>query len=172
MEMDILNVFKALKLAYRVHKYQKDRGFHRYIYHPIRVARNVYRMYMDNDSNKYFKYPLYYYLCVALLHDTVEDSTDRTNTLKYIHANFNKIICNGVMALTHDKNKDTYTEYVHNIGNYSNNIPIIVKLCDLTDNMNLDRLYYITPNDVKRFNKYRKCYDYLLNRLKYRYENE
>ena len=64
-----------------------------------------------------------------------------------------------LIKLTHPENV-AYMDYVKNIK--SNSIARKVKLMDLEDNMNLNRLKCFTEKDFKRVEKYKKARGYLL----------
>ena len=59
---------KAFNIADEAHKDQRRRSGEPYIIHPVAVAKILADMGMDADS-----------VCAALLHDTVEDCSDKTN---------------------------------------------------------------------------------------------
>ena len=82
----------AMKLAYRAHHGQFDKCGIPYIYHPIHLAEAM------NDE---------YSCCVALLHDTVEDTDVTLDLLKTI---FPKEVTDAVALLTHRKDTD-YFDY-------------------------------------------------------------
>ena len=55
---------KAMSMAYKAHHGQVDKSGTPYIFHPIHLAEQ-----MDDELS----------CCAALLHDTVEDCSDKTN---------------------------------------------------------------------------------------------
>ena len=71
---------------------------------------------------------------------------------------FSDRIVNAVIALTKDK-KESYKDYLEHVK--SHELARIVKLSDLTNNMDLSRLKEITEADKKRLEKYKKAYKYL-----------
>ena len=108
----------AMKLAYRAHHGQMDYSGIPYIFHPIHLAE-----FMDDEFS----------CCVALLHDTVEDTDVTLEELKGI---FPAEVTDAVALLTH--NDDTpYFDYVRAIK--ANPIARKVKLADLAHNSDRSR---------------------------------
>ena len=108
----------AMKLAYNAHHGQLDYNGIPYIFHPIHLAEQ-----MDDEIS----------CCVALLHDTVED-TDVT--MDYLKTIFPPEVTDAVALLTHIDDTD-YFEYVRNIK--TNPIAKKVKLADLAHNSDQSR---------------------------------
>ena len=111
---------KALKICFNAHKDQVDKTGMPYVFHPFHLAET-----MDTEDS----------VCVALLHDTVEDTPITFEDL--INEGFNDNIINALKLLTH--NDDTpYMEYVARIK--ENPLAKKVKLADLYHNSDLTRL--------------------------------
>ena len=104
---------KAMNLAYHAHQGQFDKGGVPYIFHPIHLAEG-----MDDEIST----------CVALLHDTVED-TDVT--LEQLVQEFPKEVGDAVALLTHAEDVE-YFDYIRAIR--QNPIAVKVKLADLAHN--------------------------------------
>ena len=104
---------KAMNLAYNAHQGQFDKGGVPYIFHPIHLAES-----MDDEIST----------CVALLHDTVED-TDVT--LEQLAQVFPKEVVDAVALLTHAEDVE-YFDYIRAIK--QNPIAVKVKLADLAHN--------------------------------------
>ena len=104
---------RAMNLAYEAHHGQLDKGGVPYIFHPIHLAEG-----MDDEIST----------CVALLHDTVED-TDVT--LEELAAIFPREIVEAVDLLTHREGVE-YFDYVRAIK--ANPVAVKVKLADLAHN--------------------------------------
>ena len=104
---------KAMVLAYNAHHGQFDKGGMPYIFHPIHLAES-----MDDE----------YSTCVALLHDTVED-TDVT--LEQLRQEFPPAVVEAIRLLTHEEDVE-YFDYVRAIK--KNPIAVKVKLADLAHN--------------------------------------
>ena len=109
---------EAMRIAYNAHHGQLDYNGIPYIFHPIHLAEQ-----MDDE----------YSCCVALLHDTVED-TDLT--LEDLKAIFPKEVTDAVALMTHEKGTD-YFDYVWAIK--ENPIARKVKLADLAHNSDQSR---------------------------------
>ena len=104
---------KAMNLAYHAHHGQFDKGGVPYIFHPIHLAEE-----MDDEIST----------CVALLHDTVEDTAV---TLEDLEKEFPAEVVNAVRLLTHGEDVD-YFDYVRAIK--QDPIAVKVKLADLRHN--------------------------------------
>ena len=109
---------KAMHIAYQAHHGQFDKSGAPYIFHPIHLAET-----MDDE----------YSCCVALLHDTVEDTDVTIDELKAI---FPKEVTDAVALMTHQKGTD-YFDYVRAIK--ENPIARKVKLADLAHNSDQSR---------------------------------
>lgn len=120
---------KALRIAFDAHKEQADKSGMPYVYHPFEVASAV---------------TTEYEMCVALLHDVIED-TDIT--LDELAKEFPKEVIDALQLVTHDKSV-SYFDYIKAIR--SNPIAKAVKLADLQHNSNLARLDKVTEKDLKR----------------------
>lgn len=134
---------EAMKLAYRAHHGQVDKGGIPYIFHPYHLAEQ-----MEDE----------YTTCVALLHDVVED-TDVT--IEALAAIFPAEIVDAVRLMTHAKGAD-YLQYVAAIR--ENPIARAVKLADITHNSDKTRLEPSADNEAaqKRWEeKYRKALEIL-----------
>lgn len=131
---------KAIIFATKAHSGQVDKAGMPYILHPLRVMNNV-----DTIEEK----------IVAVLHDVVEDTNVEREDLLFF---LNEELVNSIYAISKIKGED-YSSYLSRVkeDKYARS----VKLADLKDNMNLDRLNNIETKDVKRYIKYRKAYDYL-----------
>lgn len=104
---------KAMNLAYHAHHGQFDKGGVPYIFHPIHLAEE-----MDDEIST----------CVALLHDTVEDTAV---TLEDLSKEFPAEVVNSIRLLTHGEGVD-YFDYVRAIK--QDPIAVKVKLADLRHN--------------------------------------
>lgn len=109
---------KAMCIAYAAHHGQTDKAGAPYIFHPFHLAEQ-----MDAE----------YACCVALLHDTVED-TDVT--LEMLAKDFPAEVVDAVALMTHAEGVD-YFDYVRAIK--PNPIARKVKLADLRHNTDLSR---------------------------------
>ena len=123
---------KAMKLAYAAHHGQVDKAGLPYIFHPIHLAEG-----MDDEIST----------CVALLHDTVED-TDVT--LEQLEKEFPREVVEAVALLTHAEDVE-YFDYIRAIK--QNPIAVKVKLSDLAHNGDPRRISN-QGNAEKRREKY------------------
>ncbi len=141
MRMKVL-LLKALFIALKAHKGQRDKGGHIYILHPVRVA-----MKCENDDER----------IVALLHDTIEDTYVTAEYLR--EKGFPDRLIEAVLSVTR-KNGETYDDFVKRAKR--NTIGRMVKRHDLEDNMDVSRLKVITDKDRARLSKYKRAYQSLL----------
>ena len=133
---------RALQIAIQAHREQKDKSGREYIMHSIRVAERC-----KNPRAK----------IVALLHDTIEDTGV---TAEYLHSEgFPDEIVNSVLSVT-KQDGETYDDFVRRAAEDA--IGREVKIADLEDNMDIRRLQKITEDDVARFRKYLRAWQYLI----------
>ncbi len=128
---------KAINIAYEAHQGQKDISGVPYIFHPFHVAEQ-----MTDEIT----------VCVALLHDVVED-TDVT--IEDLAEEFPTEIVEAVRLLTH-RDGDDYREYIKNI--CANPVALTVKLGDIEHNMDESRLCDKTPEIEKKLAHWRRKY--------------
>lgn len=123
----------AYELARRAHAGQLDKAGQPYLLHPVMVAAGV----RGHGSTA---------TVTALLHDVVEDADV---TPQKIRAQFGDAVADAVALLTHEAGVP-YQDYVRRVAESGNAAAILVKLSDLTQNMNLARLPQAGPQDVER----------------------
>jgi (p)ppGpp synthase/HD superfamily hydrolase len=133
---------KALQIAVRAHKGQKDKAGHDYILHPIRVSERC-----DDPRAK----------IVALLHDTIEDTDVTADYLR--EEGFTEEIVEAVLAVTRSEGEE-YDDYVRRAA--QNELGRMVKRADLEDNMDNRRLPELTDRDVERLRKYLRAWQYIV----------
>ena len=110
---------KALKICFNAHFNQVDKTGLPYVFHPFHLAEQM------NKEDE---------VCVALLHDTVEDTDITFEDL--INEGFNDNIISALKLLTH--NDDTpYMDYIYKIK--TNPLARRVKLADLYHNSDLTK---------------------------------
>ena len=132
---------EAMKLAYKAHHGQVDKGGVPYIFHPLHLAEE-----MEDE----------YTTCVALLHDVVED-TDVT--LEELGTRFPAEVVEAVALMTHQKG-EPYLEYVRRIG--QNPIAKAVKLADIRHNSDSRRLPEADPETLRYYEvKYKAALEVL-----------
>lgn len=131
---------KAIILATKAHSGDVDKAGKPYIFHPIRVASNV---------DKIRKYPIFANVSdeivekvrvACVLHDVVEDTKDKPSpvTFETLRAEgFDEDVIAGVDGMT-KREGETYKESIRRA--IQNIISRMGKACDLTDNMDVERL--------------------------------
>lgn len=134
---------KAMKICFEAHKNQTDKNGIPYIFHPIHLAEQM----TDEDS-----------ICVALLHDVVEDTAITFEQLE--SEGFSKDIIDALKLMTHD-DSIPYMDYVKEIK--TNSIATAVKLADLKHNSDLTRLDVVDEKALKRVEKYKQAIELLLS---------
>ncbi len=128
---DTEKIKRAFEYARTLHEGQFRNSGEAYISHPIAVAETAAEMELDTDS-----------ICAALLHDTVEDCSDRTNC-RDIEKQFGKdvaLIVDGLTKLVSLQIEDKEEAHIENIRKMlfamSKDIRVIfIKLCDRLHNM-------------------------------------
>ena len=125
---------KALKISFEAHKDQFDKSGIPYVYHPYEVASGFH----TEDE-----------VCVALLHDVVEDTDMTFDDLA--QEGFGEKIIDALKLLTH-YDDTPYFEYIKAIK--QNPLASAVKLADLKHNSTRSRMNKITEWDKKRYQKY------------------
>ena len=128
---------KALKISFNAHKNQVDKSGMPYVFHPFHLAEQ-----MDDE----------YSVCVALLHDVVEDTQYTIDDL--VNMGYPEQVIEAIKLLTHDKNVP-YMEYIFALKN--NKIAKAVKLADLEHNSDLTRLNVVDAKALKRVEKYKQA---------------
>ena len=132
---------KALNIAYRAHQGQLDKGGCPYIFHPFHLAEQ-----MDDEDG----------VCVALLHDVVEDTNITFEDL--INEGFNNNVIDALKLLTH-ADDTPYMEYVMQIK--TNSLARKVKLADLKHNSDLSRLDLKVDKIPPKLELYKEAIKYL-----------
>ena len=102
------------------------------MYHPFHIAEQ-----MDDE----------YSICVALLHDVVEDTDITLDNLK--SKGFPDKVIKVIALMTH-KDSDDYFDYIRALKD--NTLARKVKLADLAHNSNLTRLNQIDDKAIERIN--------------------
>ena len=141
-------IFKALELVSRLFIDDVDKGGYPYLEHLISVYRNV-----SSENQK----------IVALLHDTIEDKNVTADDL--IELGFPKKIVDDVAMLSRSK-KIEYSKYIDKLVEKGSYDALVVKLADLTNNMNLSRIKNPTAEDYARVEyRYKPAYEKIINKL-------
>lgn len=125
---------KAIKLAYKAHEGQTDKGGVPYVFHPFHVAEQ-----MEDELST----------AAALLHDILEDTKITLSDLE--KEGFPEEILGAVKLLTRGGNA-SYLEYIQKLK--GNSIARAVKLADLAHNSDVSRLDTVTNADRERLKLY------------------
>jgi len=131
---------KVLVLATNAHAGQFDRGGKPYILHPLKVMH-----YLKSDDEEL--------MCVALLHDVVEDTKTTWADLKEIGCTDR--VLDAVSALTKMPGQ-SYDDYKEEV--FLNEDAMRVKMADLRHNTDIRRLKGVTQKDLDRLAKYNQFY--------------
>ncbi len=130
---------KAIAIASEAHEGQFDKAGNDYIGHPLRV------MEMGRTEEEKI---------VGVLHDIVEDTPWTFEMLET--EGFSSEIIAALKCLTKISEKENYDDFIERVR--KNPLAVAVKINDLTDNMDIRRLPYLSDKDVKRLKKYLKAY--------------
>lgn len=131
----------ALEIATLAHKNVIRRNGDPYIFHVLRVANNS--RFVKTKSQK----------AAAILHDTIEDTPFDENFLR--EKGISEEVLKILSYLTHDKDNVSYDDYIDRI--CENVDAMLVKLSDLTDNLDQGTLPVITDLDRQRFVTYERA---------------
>ena len=134
---------KAIEIATEAHKGQFDKSGKEYIGHPLRVME----MGMTEEEK-----------IVGVLHDVVEDSSWTFEALEA--EGFSKEIIDALCCVTKLSENENYDAFIERVR--KNPLAVAVKINDLSDNMDICRLPYLSDKDVKRLKKYLKAYKKLI----------
>ena len=129
---------KAIEIAVKAHKGQKDKKGKPYIGHLLRVMHSG-----TTEDEK---------IC-GVLHDLVEDTNRTFEDLK--NEGFSDTIIDALKCLTKLQNEN-YDQFINRVS--KNKLAVKVKLNDLTDNLDVKRLEKLTEEDMKRINKYLRAF--------------
>ena len=130
---------RAIEIATEAHKGQFDKAGREYIGHPLRV--------MEMGKTEEEK-------IVGVLHDVIED-TDWTFE-KLAEEGFSDKVIAALKCVTKLSENENYDDFIDRVK--KNPLAAAVKINDLTDNMDIRRLPYLSDKDVKRLKKYLKAY--------------
>ena len=134
---------RAIEIATQAHEGQVDKAGNAYIGHPLRV------MEMGRTIEEKI---------AGVLHDIVEDSPW---TFEMLEAEgFAPEIIAALKCVTKISENEDYDDFIERVK--KNPLAVAVKINDLTDNMDIRRLPYLSDKDVKRLKKYLKAYKKLV----------
>lgn len=130
---------RAIQIATEAHKGQLDKAGRDYIGHPLRV------MAMGKTEDEKI---------VGVLHDVIEDTGWTFERLEA--EGFSREVIEALKCVTKLSENENYDEFIERVK--KNPLAVAVKINDLTDNMDIRRLPYLSDKDVKRLKKYLKAY--------------
>lgn len=133
---------KAINIAVMAHSSQTDKNGEPYIGHLFRVMNMC-----KSTKGK---------IC-GVLHDLIEDTNWTIEKLQ--QEGFPSKLTDIIACLTHKPNED-YSQYIKRVSN--NKTASLIKIYDLTDNLDVRRLEVIETKDVERLNKYLNAYKLLI----------
>lgn len=130
---------RAIEIATEAHRGQLDKAGREYIGHPLRV--------MEMGKTEEEK-------IVGVLHDVVEDTGWTFE--KLAAEGFSQEVIAALRCVTKSHENENYDDFIERVR--KNPLATAVKINDLTDNMDIRRLPYLSDKDVKRLKKYLKAY--------------
>lgn len=130
---------RAIEIATEAHLGQFDKAGKEYIGHPLRV------MEMEKTMEEKI---------VGVLHDIFEDTDRRFAELEA--EGFSQEIITALKCITKVSETENYDDFIERVR--KNPLATAVKINDLSDNMDIRRLPYLSDKDVKRLKKYLKAY--------------
>ena len=134
---------RAIEIATLAHQGQFDKAGNDYIGHPLRV------MEMGKTEDERI---------VGVLHDVVEDTEWTFEALQA--EGFSQEVIDALRCVTKLSENENYDDFIERVR--KNPLAVAVKINDLTDNMDIRRLPYLSDKDVKRLKKYLKAYKKLI----------
>ena len=133
---------RAIEIATEAHRGQFDKAGNDYIEHPLRVMAAG-----ETLEEK----------IVGVLHDVVEEGDWTFDEL--LQEGFTSEVVEALRCVTKLSENEPYDKFIARVK--TNPLAVRVKLNDLTDNMDIRRLPYLSDKDVKRLKKYLKAYKQL-----------
>ena len=134
---------RAIEIATQAHQGQFEKSGKEYIGHPLRV------MEMGRTEEEKI---------AGVLHDVVEDSDWTFEALEA--EGFSQEIIAALKCVTKLSENENYDDFIERVK--KNPLAVAVKINDLTDNMDIRRLPYLSDKDIKRLKKYLKAYKKLI----------
>lgn len=133
---------RAIEIATEAHRGQLDKAGCDYIEHPLRVMA----------AGKSLDEKI-----VGVLHDVVEDTNWTFEDLAA--EGFSTEVIEALRCVTKLSESEPYDKFIARVKR--NTLAVAVKLNDLSDNMDIRRLPYLSDKDVKRLKRYLKAYKQL-----------
>lgn len=136
-------VRKACRIMYEAHREDMDKGGYPYVFHPFFLAAQ-----MEDEPS----------VCVALLHDVIEDHGDRYSFDDLAQAGFPEPVIRALHLMTHADGVP-YMDYVKVLA--EDPIARKVKIADLKHNMDASRTDGVRP---RKYTLYMQALRYLEER--------
>ena len=133
---------RAIEIATEAHRGQLDKAGCDYIEHPLRVMA----------AGKSLDEKI-----VGVLHDVVEDTNWTFEALAA--EGFSAEVIEALRCVTKLSESEPYDKFIARVKR--NPLAVAVKLNDLSDNMDIRRLPYLSDKDIKRLKRYLKAYKQL-----------
>ena len=133
---------RAIEIATEAHRGQLDKAGCDYIEHPLRVMA----------AGKSLDEKI-----VGVLHDVVEDTNWTFESLAA--EGFSTEVIEALRCVTKLSESEPYDKFIARVKR--NPLAVAVKLNDLSDNMDIRRLPYLSDKDIKRLKRYLKAYKQL-----------
>lgn len=128
----------AIAIAAQAHQGQKDKAGAPYLLHPLRMMLR-----MTSEAT----------MMAAVLHDVVEDTDWTLERLREVGVSAEVLAA--VDCLTH-REDESYQEFIARV--QTNAIARQVKVADLEDNMNIQRIKQLEAKDLARLEKYHQAW--------------
>jgi (p)ppGpp synthase/HD superfamily hydrolase len=135
----------AVAITAEAHKGVKDKAGAAYILHPLRLM-----MRLKTEAE----------MITAVLHDVVEDTRNNPEENKWTieklrEKGFSEEVLEAIECVTNRKG-ESYEKFIERAG--KNSIARCVKIADLEDNMNIQRIGELKPKDLERLEKYHRSW--------------
>ena len=128
----------AVAIAAEAHKGVKDKAGAAYILHPL-----IMMMRLKTEAE----------MITAVLHDVVEDTSWTIEKLRV--QGFSEEVLEAIECVTNSEG-ESYEKFIERAGR--NPIARRVKIADLEDNMNIQRIDELKPKDLERLEKYHRSW--------------
>ncbi|HEX8720186.1 MAG TPA: HD domain-containing protein [Pyrinomonadaceae bacterium] len=128
----------AVSIAALAHRGQKDKAGAHYLLHPLRLMLR-----MNSEAA----------MMAAVLHDVVEDTAWTIEQLR--EQGFPGEVLEAVECLTR-RGGESYEEFIGRV--QKNQVAREVKVADLEDNMNIQRIGQISAKDLERLERYHRAW--------------
>lgn len=138
-----MNLQRAIEIAIDAHKGTYDKAGNLYILHPMRVMLSL-----ETEDE----------MIVGVLHDVVEDCPPWSFEALAAEG-FSETVIEALKSVTKHSDDRDYMAFIER--SKSNPVGRKVKLADINDNLNVNRLHAVTARDAERLSKYLKAKGFL-----------